>query len=218
MFGVTFAVKHRLPSLHLDDVWVKEARSLDPYTFLPSTTDLALIRRRMVTLVSRILVRRMPALVELEAHVSWHIQHKYTKEMAMKSEVINLGVVDADPASNAGVTTIMEKLQETCPCLDDDKMLRIPCNGDQLSFERMSNLKRGRARCKTQATQLQGLVETTQEFHKEGLVMEVSVVNSIINSRINKIIQYIVITKHVGGICHWKLDPLYIASASYSNT
>lgn len=176
MFGVTFAVKHRLPSLHLDDVWVKEAKTLPPWTWLPSAMDMTLTRKRMVTLVTRILVRRIPALAELQAHVVWHLPHPRTREMTQQSEVINLGVVDADPASNAGVTTIMQHLQETCPTVTDRK-IRIPCNGDELSFERMSNLKRGRARCQTPEAQLQALVETPQEFHKEGLLMEVSDMN-----------------------------------------
>ena len=69
----------------------------------------------------------------------------------------------------------MEELQDICPKPDGIVPLRIPCNGDQMSVERMTNVKRGRVRARSYVAKLDALVETPQEFHKEGLIMQVGV-------------------------------------------
>ena len=85
--------------------------------------------------------------------------HKYSDEMREKSEVLNLGVVHANPASNAGILQIMEHIQSACP-VNNETILRIPCNGDQSSMEHTTNLKHAKATEETRQ-QLSGLVETS---------------------------------------------------------
>jgi hypothetical protein len=172
-FGMCFAVKHRTESLHLDDRVVKQARAIDRSAFIPSWREMGRMKDRCVILVERYLVDNMPALQHLSRDVPRHIAHKHSTEMAQRSDVLNLGVVDADFSSNAGVNEIMRHLQSVCP-MHDGRLLRIPCNGDQNSIERMCNLKRAKVREGTSPNQLAGLVETPQEFHKEGILLKVS--------------------------------------------
>ncbi len=51
--------------------------------------------------------------------------------------------------------------------------------GDRLSIERMVNAQKARARGATPARRLEGLVPSTQEFHKEGILMQVLTVINI---------------------------------------
>ena len=174
-FGMTFTVKHRTLSLHLDDNIGHEATSIPRRKYLPDHNELVTIKERCTVIVARILVDYLPALQHLHNKVPKHFPHKYSDEMREKSEVLNLGVVNADPASNAGVLQIMEHIHSACPT-NHDTILWIPCNGDQSSMERMTNLKRAKVREETPQQQLAGLVETPQEFHKEGVLLQVSII------------------------------------------
>ena len=81
-------------------------------------------------------------------------------------------MVEANPASTAGVIRIMEHLHAYVP-ESDGSVVPILCSGDGLSVERMLHAKRARANGETKKQQLQGLVETPQEFHKEILLLQV---------------------------------------------
>ena len=101
-----------------------------------------------------------------------HIRHEFSDAMEEKSTIVNLGAVDANPATTIGVIQVMENLQNYVP-VNDDKLHRIVCNGDQLSMERMTHARHSRVRGESQADRLEGLIETPQEFHKEGLMAQV---------------------------------------------
>ena len=107
-------------------------------TWLPTPKDIR-IRAHMAEVVKRIIVQHCADMGRLQKH----IPHKHHREMNHKTHIISLGVVNEDPAANRGVIKIMEELQKVCP-LVNSKQLRIPCNGDQMSFEKMENLKRAR--------------------------------------------------------------------------
>ncbi len=83
-------------------------------------------------MVQRILVKHVPALASLKLKVVQHVQHRNSAEMAEESCVITIGAIDADPASTAGVITIMEELHHYVPA-NGAKCSPIICNGDQLS-------------------------------------------------------------------------------------
>ena len=66
-----------------------------------------------MTLVKRILVTHVPWLENLRKTVEWHNPHTISKAMTQKttqkSTTVNLGVVEATPASTAGVCDIMDQ-------------------------------------------------------------------------------------------------------------
>ena len=66
----------------------------------------------------------------------------------------------------------MEHLHSYVP-QPNGEVLPILCSGDGLSIERMVHAKRARANGEIKRSQLQGLVETPQEFHKEILLLQV---------------------------------------------
>ena len=58
----------------------------------------------------------------------------------------------------------------------DGQPFEISVSGDELSYERMKHAKRVRVRAREPVNRLVGLVETPQEFHKEGILMQVHVI------------------------------------------
>ena len=89
---------------------------------------------------------------------------------------MNLGVLEEDPFSTTGVIAIMRHLHNFVHMhIRDDRSAVhiIPCNGDQLSVERMHHAKRARLPWGDSVERLDGLLETPQEFHKEGILLQV---------------------------------------------
>ena len=96
------------------------------------------------------------------ASVIYNLPHSHALIMHRKSEIVSLGVIQEDPASNDGVTKIMETLQGVCPDLDGHP-LRISCNGDQMSVERMTPIKRGRCRSEKPRDRLAALADNVRK-------------------------------------------------------
>ena len=169
--ALCFGVLHRTPSLHLRDGTTSLAVDLAPHVFLPQYSEWCELKKRMTVIVRRILVRHIPAFAEMKVNANARIPHVLSHVMDMKSEVVNLGLLDADPSSTAGTVQIMTQLSKYVPEVNGE-LLHIPCNGDGLSVERMTHAKRARSRAVRHA-RLLGLEETPQEFHKEALLLQV---------------------------------------------
>lgn len=90
---------------------------------------------------------------------------------------LSLGVVKADPASAKGVVQIMKRLNEYVPLPDgnDGEPFVIPCHGDQLSCERMSDARFAMGTHDLPANRLKGLEPTPGEFHHRCLTLQVAI-------------------------------------------
>ena len=89
---------------------------------------------------------------------------------------VNLGIIDENPSTISGTISIMEHLQKLVPVKHDGQFHVIPCHGDGLSVERMTDAKRARAADLTPAKRLDGLYQVPQEFHHRGLMLQVCVI------------------------------------------
>ena len=85
---------------------------------------------------------------------------------------MNLGVIETNPSSLAGVIEIMEALHQHVPIIDG-KPIPVLCCGDGLSIERMTEAHHTRVTHTTPEERLEGLVEAPQDFHKEMLLLQV---------------------------------------------
>lgn len=65
-----------------------EIMKIENGTFIPSDSDHQLQRMNYITLVGRILVDDIPYLKFLTDVVTFHIQHKYSSEMAKKTDTV----------------------------------------------------------------------------------------------------------------------------------
>lgn len=88
-FFNTLAVRDRVNLAHHSSSTVLvDPDAVNLQQFLPSPQDYDTMSCNMATLVSRVLVKHMPALRGYAAAVNNHIQHPYSKEMSQKSTVV----------------------------------------------------------------------------------------------------------------------------------
>lgn len=64
-------------------------KDLELHTFLPTIEDCIILNDEFITLTARVLTERMTAWKCLQDCVDTHIPHRFSKEMAMKSEIVS---------------------------------------------------------------------------------------------------------------------------------
>ena len=85
--------------------------SLQPSAFLPTVQDVKAIQDNLVVVIRRILCQNMKHLSFILKVVPAHITHRYSEEMAKKSDVIVLDVLMKNEAKNADMLDIMQAMQ-----------------------------------------------------------------------------------------------------------
>lgn len=94
------AGRSRIPSQCLSRTgYVHALSDLPAQGFLPTSADVEAVRKNLVVLVSRIITEYIDGLSVLSKAVPQHIQHHFSNEMGMKSEVIVLDVLMKNEAS-----------------------------------------------------------------------------------------------------------------------
>ena len=87
----TYAVKDRISFKHLStDANMIVQKDIDFKMFYPSEADKIQLVSNFETLVTRMLVQHVPGLQCLSADVNHYIERQYSKNMALKSEVVCL--------------------------------------------------------------------------------------------------------------------------------
>eukprot|EP00731_Ephydatia_muelleri_P025385 Em0017g468a len=90
----TYAVKDRIWFSHLSTDPIEIVQdSINFEMFYPTVGDNTQLVSNLETLVARMFVQRVPGLQSLSAEATPHIKHLYSKQMALKSEVVPLGVM-----------------------------------------------------------------------------------------------------------------------------
>ena len=152
--------------------------------FLPSSEDHHAVRNNLVVVVSRILTQYIDSLSVFSKSVSAHIQHKYSKEMGRKSEVIVLDVLMKNEAKHSDMIDIMKCMQgylgENYP--DEKKVLS---GGDQLTCERQVGAQRHTMDGDTVHDRLGILEPVTEDWHCLVSLLSVSRTSSIVYTHIH---------------------------------
>ena len=157
--------RSRTPAAHLSrSGCVAKLSSLKSQSFLPTSEDICAVQSNLVVLVSRILTEYIDDLVPLRKAVPNHILHKYSKEMAMKSEVIVLDVMMKNEAKHSDVIDIMSRMQEYLGH-DYPSDRRVPSGGDQLTCERQVGAQRHTMDGDTVEDRLGLLEPVTEDWH-----------------------------------------------------
>ena len=106
-----------------------------PYeSFLPSQSEVNSVKN-MTVIVCRILTDYIQDLSPLAKAVPKHIHHRYSKQMAQKSEVIVLGVLMKNETCHSDMIDIMRTMQGYLG-KDYPTDHRVASGGDQLTCER----------------------------------------------------------------------------------
>ena len=59
-------------------------------SFFPSIDDTSFLRHRMSVIISRIIVEHVPFFSDISHLVDWHIEHQYSDESSLKTELVIL--------------------------------------------------------------------------------------------------------------------------------
>ncbi len=173
MWAMVFASINRVPSTHLD--WQTphtSATDIPISKFLPDKEDFQMLRCRIVTIIQRILVKHLTFFHQHFADIPvQHIQHAHSAESAEKSQVLNLGVVQENPASASGTIAILRHIHKYVPRVDG-KFYPTVVYGDQLSCERHNDAHVALANEPQEEDRLSALEPGCQEFHKRMLRLQ----------------------------------------------
>lgn len=170
------AGRSRIPEPHLSrSGYVANLSLLPSKTFLPTTDDIHTVQSNLVILVSRILTQFIDDLSPLSKAVPKHIFHKYTQQMASKSEVIVVDVLMKNEAQHSDMIDIMSRMQEY---LGEDypSDRRVPSGGDQLTCERQVGAQRHTMCGNTVQERLGVLEPVTEDWHCLVCFLSVSVI------------------------------------------
>ena len=180
LYALAFAIKDRIPpplpppqdADDREDSQTVPAVDLPCTAFIPSSSDLGTVKEYMTIIVQRTLVDFVPFLEELKHRVVRHVPHQYSEELQSKSEVNNLGIIDANPSNTGETIQILDHLKKYVPT-NDGKPVNIACHGDGLTIECITKAKKARATFRARDYDLGCIKESPQEFHKEGINLEV---------------------------------------------
>ena len=131
---------------------------------LPSTDDIKAVKSNLIILVSRILTQYIENLTPFAKVVPKHILHRYSAEMAKKSEVVIVDVPMKNEAKHSDMIDIMTAMH-TYLGQDYPSDRRILSGRDQLTCERQIGAQRHTMDGDTPKEPLGVLEPLTEEWH-----------------------------------------------------
>lgn len=152
---------------------VAQLKDVKTESFLPSVDDARKTKSNLIILVSRILTEYIDSMAPLGKSIPKHIEHRYSKEMAKKSEVVVLDVQMKNEACHRDMIEIMRSYQNYIQ-VERIKMQKVPCGGDQLTCERQVGSKRHMMCGNTGIEQLEYLEPVTEDWHGLVCMLKVS--------------------------------------------
>eukprot|EP00731_Ephydatia_muelleri_P004394 Em0002g570a len=161
--------------------------------FYPTVGDNTQLVSNLETLVARMFVQRIPGLQSLSAEATPHIKHLYSKQMALKSEVVPLGVMLKNENVLGDMIDILDGLHQYIPTTTTSQTLDvcaegghtravevklhnfsyIPLGGDQLTIARIRGSQSIFSNSDNGEERLEGFVPVIEDWHTKMCFMEV---------------------------------------------
>lgn len=142
-------------------------------SFLPTREDVLIVKKNLVTLVSRILTHYIQGISCLSKAVPQHITHRYSKEMSLKSEVIIFDILMKNENCHSDMVDIMTTMQEYLGNeYPSDR--RVASGGDHLTCERQLGAQRHMMDGDTPKDRLELLEPQAEDWHCLVCVLGVS--------------------------------------------
>ncbi|KAL5516953.1 hypothetical protein EMCRGX_G002412 [Ephydatia muelleri] len=186
----TYAVKDRICFSHLSTDPIEIVQdSINFEMFYPIVGDNTQLVSNLETLVARMFVQRIPGLQSLSAEATPHIKHLYSKQMALKSEVVPLGVMLKNENVLGDMIDILDGLHRYIPTTTTSQTLDvcaesghtravevklqnfsyIPLGGDQLTIARIRGSQSILSNSDNGEERLEGFVPVIEDWHMEHL-------------------------------------------------
>ncbi|KAL5509146.1 hypothetical protein EMCRGX_G004456 [Ephydatia muelleri] len=189
----TYAVKDRICFSHLSTDPIEIVQdSINFEMFYPTVGDNTELVSNLETLVARMFVQRIPGLQSLSAEATPHIKHLYSKQMALKSEVVPLGVMLKNENVLGDMIDILDGLHRYIPTTTTSQTLDvcaegghtravevklhnfsyIPLGGDQLTIARIRGSQSILSNSDNGEERLEGFVPVIEDWHTKMCFME----------------------------------------------
>eukprot|EP00731_Ephydatia_muelleri_P010254 Em0005g840a len=189
----TYAVKDRICFSHLSTDPIEIVQdSINFEMFYPTVGDNTQLVSNLETLVARMFVQRIPGLQSLSAEATPHIKHLYSKQMALKSEVVPLGVMLKNENVLGDMIDILDGLHRYIPTTTTSQTLDvcaegghtravevklhnfsyIPLGGDQLTIARIRGSQSILSNSDNGEERLEGFVPVIEDWHTKMCFME----------------------------------------------
>lgn len=185
----------RISSSNLDNSQpiMKDIKQFDNKEYLLSKCELKNMRDEYIVLVSRVLVEFFPCMKVIRKIVPQHISHKYSKEMAEKSEIISMPIVPYNQNKTSDVCRYLEYLSDFLVNVygDEEELttsssadlsrrksavlqnVQVPLVGDLLGRERVTGAKKTRAGCDHSSDKFEHIVEVPAVWHAKQFFLSV---------------------------------------------
>ncbi|KAL5515765.1 hypothetical protein EMCRGX_G000981 [Ephydatia muelleri] len=186
-----YAVKDRISFKHLSaDATMIFPQDIDFNVFYPSVEDNFQLVSNFETLVTRMFVQHIPGLQSLSAMANHHIEHQYSKNMALteirsvllKNENVLNDMVDILDELHKYVprTTTMQTIHvctggggTTAVDIHVNTFSHIPLEGDQLTVARIRGSQRVEFNAENGDERLEGFFPVIEDWHTKMCFMEV---------------------------------------------
>eukprot|EP00731_Ephydatia_muelleri_P006750 Em0003g998a len=165
---------------------------IDYSVFYPNDDDDAQLVSNFQTLVTRIFVEHIPHLQHLFGKVTHNIQHKYSKNMSIKSTVVPLGVILKNENILNDMVDILDVLHQYVPkttttqtyntCAEDgstrttevhiDHINPVLIGGDQLTVARVRGSQDALLNSESGMQRVQGLIPVIEDWHTKMCYMQ----------------------------------------------
>lgn len=108
-----YATYDRVTTNHLNDTkpLVENLKSFENSNYLLSSDEMESMKKEFTILVARVLLKFFPCMKPLSRVVPGHIEHKYSEEMAKKSEIVMLPVVPFNQNKHSDIVQYLDWLQ-----------------------------------------------------------------------------------------------------------
>lgn len=170
LVAVKSRINHTALSTCTDAADTRPLTSFDPDHFLPLLSEVNSVKQNLVVIVSRILVKYIKALNPLSKAIPEHIDHQYSAEQSMKSEVAVVDVLMKNETSSIDMLDIMKKMQSYTVNLKD----RVLSGGDLTTCERQVAAQHHVMDGNTREEQLMKLEPVVEDFHLIMNLLDVS--------------------------------------------
>jgi hypothetical protein len=158
-FNATGFCKH--PTEKAEDMRVTD--------FLPQQQDLECRKKYFRKVIKDILIDYMPAFQGLERE---EIDHPYLSHLNEKSEVASLGVIDENPGTISGLSTVADQILANYIPAVDGKDSPIPIHGDAATVLMLYKAMETRYASFTPSRRYDRMWPVPTEFHRRMLHMQ----------------------------------------------
>lgn len=189
-----YAVQDRISFRHLSThSTMITPEDINYNVFFPSEADNIHLLSNFEMLITRMFVKHIPGLQHLSREIQHHIEHQYSKNMALKSHVVPLGVLLKNENVLTEMVDILDALHKYVPgctstqSIDFDThggsirsvdvqvqfFTHILIGGDQLTASRIRSAQRVLRNSESRNERLEGFIPVIEDWHTKMCFLEV---------------------------------------------